>query len=165
MIGPEQLGSSSAIFSWNPRNNLLAVSGDKVSKLSCFMQQSAGSEVNSCFRTCVTLQRQVHIFDKRGKPYYHITLPAPEFPCNEALSGTRALQVTCMLVLQCMLFCTCQARLVHQSSSYRLSKHCAHSGTPQESCWPSCPMATLTQWCGLQPPATLHTSKPASRCA
>ena len=39
------------------------------------------------------LQRQVHIFDKRGKPYYHITLPAPDFPCNEALSGTRALQV------------------------------------------------------------------------
>lgn len=39
------------------------------------------------------LQRQVHVFDRRGKLYYHITLPAAEFPLDERLSGTRALQV------------------------------------------------------------------------
>lgn len=50
VIGPDQLGSSSAIFSWNPRNNLLAVSGDKVSNVSCFVQPSAGILVKTCFR-------------------------------------------------------------------------------------------------------------------
>ncbi|KAL3146553.1 hypothetical protein ABBQ32_000795 [Trebouxia sp. C0010 RCD-2024] len=38
------------------------------------------------------MQRQVHVFDRRGKLYYHITLPAAEFPLDERLSGTRALQ-------------------------------------------------------------------------
>ncbi len=42
---------------------------------------------------CLVMQRQVHVFDRRGKLYYHITLPTPEFPHDERMSGTRALQV------------------------------------------------------------------------
>ncbi|KAL0053124.1 hypothetical protein WJX82_001225 [Trebouxia sp. C0006] len=65
VIGSDQLGFANATFSWNPRGTFLAISGDK---------------------------RQVHIFDRRGKLYYHITLPTPEFPHDERMSGTRALQ-------------------------------------------------------------------------
>jgi len=43
---------------------------------------------------CLIMQRQVHVFDRRGKLYYHITLPTPEFPHDERMSGTRALQVS-----------------------------------------------------------------------
>ncbi|KAL0039283.1 hypothetical protein WJX79_001413 [Trebouxia sp. C0005] len=65
VIGSDQLGFANATFSWNPRGTFLAISGDK---------------------------RQVHVFDRRGKLYYHITLPTPEFPHDERMSGTRALQ-------------------------------------------------------------------------
>ena len=40
-----------------------------------------------------------------------------------------------------------------------LRNRLACSGTPQENCSPSCLTATLMQWCGQQPPVTLHTLK------
>ena len=101
------------------------------------------------------MQRQVHVFDRRGKLYYHITLPTPEFPHDERLSGTRALQVP---ELTNSLFLVVCCKYIEDTEP-----GCCRSGMPQESYWPYCHVGTHLQLCGQRPQGTLHRVKQVSR--
>ena len=92
-IGSEQPGDAATSFSWNSKGTLLAIGGKKVCKLTQQQMACPRSPDRSTLVTARWLQRVVTIYDRNGALRAEISIPAPEFPCDERLPCINQLQV------------------------------------------------------------------------
>ena len=92
-IGSEQPGDAATSFSWNSKGTLLAIGGKKVCKRTQQQMACLRSPDRSTLVTARWLQRVVTIYGRNGALRAEISIPAPEFPCDERLPCIIQLQV------------------------------------------------------------------------